>query len=941
MSNKFLYPLHDESLSALTNGTATLYLKSLKVNDLQGSRNVATDSAKYLKSDDGGGGGVETTNKPVEENAIVVYDGTTGDNIKFVSGLKYDDVNSRVVVPDIESGAYLSLNSQLQLISNIQSATQSPDIVTNFNGEIHVAKIKSASHNTELEFETDGDAALTADGNISFTALGTGNIELNSSGLNIYCPDTAIRLNNKSVKFVITRIMNTFSGIQAGANINTGDQNTAFGYNSLQSINTGSSNTAIGSQALRGTNTGIGNVAVGDQALIDNTEGRRNIAVGMLALSNNTTEDDNIGVGYGALLNNLTGGRNIAIGTNSLEKNNSGDFNISIGHETLKENLTGNSNTAIGYTSFNNLTAGNFNVGLGYRSGISATSAENSTAIGSMSSESLTTGNNNTSIGAESLKLNQTGGDNVAIGVNALYNNTTSSNIGIGKDCMYNNSTGSNNVAMGLDALRANQTGIRNIAIGTQALYNDVGNDNVGIGHQTLFNNNTGYSNVGIGYQSLLSNIDGINNTAVGWFSGGDNVSGSRNVYIGKAAGANADGGNDNTFIGFETKFSHGQTYNNSTAIGAYSLISASNQIVLGHITVTETVPGADGVQNLGSSSRKFNNIYGTTYHEGASEGFLIKSLPIGLSNTYTDTNNPPSLFAGGDYNTFYGLSSGENAVNANRNTCIGVSTMSRGTSATREFNTIVGHNAGVGETTSTFSDTTLLGTYAGENLTTANGNVFVGARAGRNQTTGADCVYIGKDAAGSGSGFSNSIAIGAGASARASNQCCIGDTNLEKIYNLGDANCDLGSTLRRFKDLHLAGNIYGAAKNSINVSTAGDKDLYNDGTLRIWLDDSTTDDIEIEITTPAGNVTTAKTYHLTSTSFKGTTTSSGAIALAGTATVNYTVDFDFQTDEVMVMRLWSPTLGTAWGFYEITCVNTYSIDFTGQPVLCSVKRLF
>jgi hypothetical protein len=57
MSNKFLNSLHGESLSVLTNGTASLYLKSLKINDLEDSKNVVTDD-KFLTT---GGGASELT----------------------------------------------------------------------------------------------------------------------------------------------------------------------------------------------------------------------------------------------------------------------------------------------------------------------------------------------------------------------------------------------------------------------------------------------------------------------------------------------------------------------------------------------------------------------------------------------------------------------------------------------------------------------------------------------------------------------------------------------------------------------------------------------------------------------------------------------------------------------------------------------------------------
>jgi hypothetical protein len=185
-----------------------------------------------------------------------------------------------------------------------------------------------------------------------------------------------------------------------------------------------------------------------------------------------------------------------------------------------------------------------------------------------------------------------------------------------------------------------------------------------------------------------------------------------------------------------------------------------------------------------------------------------------------------------------------------------------------------------------------------------------------------------------------NSTAIGYGAFTEKSNEIALGNYDITEIRSATNGLCNLGSSAFKFNNLYIAGNVIGLAKNSINPTNAGDRDLYDDGTLRVWLDDSTSDDIEIEITTAPENITASKTYYLTSTSYKTTTTASGAIALAGTATVNYTVDFDFQSDEIMYIRIWSPTIGTSWGLYEITCINTNATDFTGHPVMCSVKRV-
>ena len=551
MSNKFLYPLHDESLAVLQNGTATLFLKSLKVNDLQSSKNVATDSGKYLTSDSSGGGGVVTTNKPVEDNSIVIYDGTTGDNIKYISGLKYDDVNTRVVVPDLESGIYLSLNDRLQKISNIQSATQSPSIVTNFNGEIHVAKIKSASHNVELEFDNT-NAVLTADNNINLTALGTGNIELNSS---------ALTYNGDNVKFLVEDGANLFGGNSSGINLTTGINNTAVGYLSMKDLTTGKFNATFGANA----------------------------------------------------------------------------------GESLTE---GEKNTFIGCTS-----------------GVLLTSGDDNTAIGWGSSSLNTTGNNNTSIGSGSLLSNSSGIDNTAIGYNCLYFNTASSNTAIGKACMFRNTTGSANTAIGQGSLSENLTGNDNtfigrdsggigtsisqcvgigsesgrqntfgcVSIGWAAGRDCTGNYNTAIGAESL-KSSSGENNTAVGKQSLLNNTSGIENTAIGSNAGYSNISGNNNTCLGTDSGTFNQTGSNNTFVGMGTSVSFGTNPSNSTSIGFRSEITASNQIVLGDNNITEIVSGSNGLCDLGSSIRKFKDLYVA--------GDINGSTPYDFSFACTDEVN-------------------------------------------------------------------------------------------------------------------------------------------------------------------------------------------------------------------------------------------------------------------------------------------------------------
>jgi len=77
MSSKFLSGSFSGDITALTNGTTSLYLKSLRINDLEASKDVLSDQNKYLTT---GAGGSFVTNP---------YNG-----VLQVLDLKTDTINS-------------------------------------------------------------------------------------------------------------------------------------------------------------------------------------------------------------------------------------------------------------------------------------------------------------------------------------------------------------------------------------------------------------------------------------------------------------------------------------------------------------------------------------------------------------------------------------------------------------------------------------------------------------------------------------------------------------------------------------------------------------------------------------------------------------------------------------------------------------------------------
>ena len=158
------------------------------------------------------------------------------------------------------------------------------------------------------------------------------------------------------------------------------------------------------------------------------------------------------------------------------------------------------------------------------------------------------------------------------------------------------------------------------------------------------------------------------------------------------------------------------------------------------------------------------------------------------------------------------------------------------------------------------------------------------------------------------------------------------GDGTFTLIYSNGSS----------FTTSNLTGPGGDSPTNSINATNIGDVDLFDDGVVRIWLDDSSTDDIELEIT---NNIVlpTGFTYHVTAmNSGAGIGNNTNAVfdVSSTSSTSSVTLDFNFVSDEVVTLMIWSPSLGLSWGVYEIKIIKSNSL-YTDFPVFCSVKKSF
>lgn len=172
----------------------------------------------------------------------------------------------------------------------------------------------------------------------------------------------------------------------------------------------------------------------------------------------------------------------------------------------------------------------------------------------------------NTSYGYQTLLSNSAGEQNTANGFKALYSNTTGwLNTANGYISLFSNTSGKQNVANGVGTLNSNTTGESNTATGAWALrFNVKGNNNTATGVQALYYTE-GSWNTACGSEALFSNITGNNNTAMGHYALRSNVLGDNNTAVGYLA------------------FTFGANYSNSTALGANTSITASNQMRFGN----------------------------------------------------------------------------------------------------------------------------------------------------------------------------------------------------------------------------------------------------------------------------------------------------------------------------------------------------------------------
>ncbi len=191
----------------------------------------------------------------------------------------------------------------------------------------------------------------------------------------------------------------------------------------------------------------------------------------------------------------------------------------------------------------------------------------NQTVNGNLSATGLVTGSAY-NIGSNLFAFGSFANSNAYLGfAGTSSGNPGTNNTGVGSNALLL-TTGFQNTAVGAGSFASNTNGSRNTGLGYFAGNGNVTTDNTAIGWNALSGNFNGNSNFAGGSQALDSNFGGSFNTGVGMLTLHNNGTGNNNSALGYKAGTDA------AFSGL----------NNTTAIGAFADVAASNSLVLGSI---------------------------------------------------------------------------------------------------------------------------------------------------------------------------------------------------------------------------------------------------------------------------------------------------------------------------------------------------------------------
>jgi len=435
--------------------------------------------------------------------------------------------------------------------------------------------------------------------------------------------------------------------------------------------------------------TVVGDVSMGTKLTVNGiTIGKggsnvaSNSAFGSQSLNNNGSgATNNSAFGNLAQLNTTTGSNNSAFGAASLQANNVGFGNSAFGNSALQENIGGNNNTAFGQGAGKNNTAGSNNTAIGQNAGNTNTGSNN-TFLGYNTSNNPITVSTSTAIGSgavitasNQIVLGTAGETVLVLGKTALRGDISMGLTGSRIDICGNlyaqyplnsipqsaiiGGVGSNNftadvsmnqkLSVGGDVSMNSKLYVKGQTIldGATSSTDDISVYGVTIGRgagrrkNLLFGTNPS-TNVNLGDENILIGDSVLLNS----------ITSNQIIAIGNNAGTNQMIGERNIFLGYSTG-GDGSIRNNSTAIGAYAQITASNQIVLGTAGETVLVLGKTALRgdiSMGLTGTRVD-ICGNLYAQYPNNSIPQAAIIGGVgSNIFTaDVSMNQKLIVGGD----------------------------------------------------------------------------------------------------------------------------------------------------------------------------------------------------------------------------------------------------------------------------------------------------
>ena len=285
-----------------------------------------------------------------------------------------------------------------------------------------------------------------------------------------------------------------------------------------------------------------------------------------------------------------------------------GTRNVSYGPDNMVGTQTGQDNVSFGQACLRDLTSGLFNTCVGNGAGASITSASFNTCVGL---QTMYTGN---------------GSANTAIGFTALKN-----------------FTGTNTTACGYEALRDLSGGTVCSAFGSGAGQSATTADAISCFGFASLGKCNGSHNSSFGFNSDGELDTGLANCTFGSSSGCTNTL-YKNQSANTCMGYNivTSGGSYNSYLGYFANSSSPIATNYSTAIGAFSTPTASNQIMLGTATEYVQCPNYMDVTNYITTPTQTagtNNtrVATTAFVQTAVSG--VSASLLSSANVWTNTN--------------------------------------------------------------------------------------------------------------------------------------------------------------------------------------------------------------------------------------------------------------------------------------------------------------